>query len=37
MNNVALMQERQKKKHVDNAYGKKDLEHEYWFSVPKDK
>jgi len=36
-NNIAIIQERQNKKHIDNVYGKKDLEHEYWFSVPKEK
>jgi hypothetical protein len=25
------------KKSIDNVYGKKELEHEYWFSVPKEK
>jgi hypothetical protein len=37
MNTVANNQERQNRKHIDNIYGKKDLEHEYWFSVPKEK
>jgi hypothetical protein len=37
MNDIAIIQERQNKKHIDNVYGKKDLEHEYWFSVPKEK
>ena len=36
-NNVVVNQERQSKKHIDNAYGRKDLDHEYWFSVPKEK
>jgi hypothetical protein len=36
-NNIAIIQERQNKKHIDNVYGKKDLENEYWFSVPKEK
>ncbi len=36
-NNVIINQERQSKKHIDNVYGRKDLEHEYWFFVPKEK
>lgn len=37
LNDIAVIQERQNKNHIDNVYGKKDLEHEYWFSVPKEK
>ena len=37
MNTIATKQERQNSKHIDNIYGKKDLDHEYWFSVPKEK
>lgn len=36
-NDIGLLLERQSRNHVDNVYGKKDLEHEYWFSVPKEK
>lgn len=36
-NTVAVNQERQSRKHIDNVYGRKDLENEYWFSVPKEK
>lgn len=36
-NTIAINQERQNRKHIDNVYGRKDLENEYWFSVPKEK
>ncbi|CAF2985343.1 unnamed protein product [Rotaria sp. Silwood2] len=36
-NDIGSVQERLNKKHVDYIYGKKELEHEYWFSVPKER
>jgi hypothetical protein len=34
---IPSLSPRQNKNSVDNIYGKKRLEHEYWFSVPKEK
>lgn len=31
------MLDRKQNKSIDYVYGKKELDHEYWFSVPKDK
>ncbi|CAF1378998.1 unnamed protein product [Adineta steineri] len=36
-NNVMPVYERSNKKMFDEVYGKKELEYEYWFSVPKEK
>ncbi|CAF3792758.1 unnamed protein product, partial [Rotaria magnacalcarata] len=32
----SLIQDKHDKKSIDYVYGKKELEHEYWFSVPKE-
>jgi hypothetical protein len=37
MYDAASIQERLNKKSIDHVYGKKELDHEYWFSVPKEK
>ena len=37
MNDIASIQARQNRHDIDNVYGKKELESEYWFSVPKEK
>ncbi|UJR14093.1 hypothetical protein I4U23_001089 [Adineta vaga] len=36
-NDIASFQDKQHRKHMADVYGKKELDHEYWFSVSKEK
>ncbi|CAF0960335.1 unnamed protein product [Rotaria sordida] len=36
-NDIGSVQDRLNRKSIDYVYGKKQLDHEYWFSVPKEK